>query len=164
MPSNPLKRKLRALTTDDLLRRQEGGKAKRVRLSDSEESDDELSGSESVSELEESEKVDEDTGSEEGEDEEEEEDNDDDEEDAHVNATIVEDRIRSNRMEQTSRIVKLTPPKPMATAFSELGISPPLEAALRSMSIQVPTEVQAACIPPLLDGTSCHFAADCCFG
>ena len=36
--------------------------------------------------------------------------------------------------------------------FSSLGISSPLQAALKSMSIKLPTEVQAACIPPLLEG------------
>lgn len=36
--------------------------------------------------------------------------------------------------------------------FSSLGISAPLQAALKSMSIKLPTEVQAACIPPLLQG------------
>lgn len=36
--------------------------------------------------------------------------------------------------------------------FSSLGISAPLQAALKSMSIKLPTEVQAACIPPLLEG------------
>jgi ATP-dependent RNA helicase DDX49/DBP8 len=33
-----------------------------------------------------------------------------------------------------------------------MGISTPLQAALNSMSIRTPTEVQAACIPPLLLG------------
>lgn len=37
-------------------------------------------------------------------------------------------------------------------SFSEMGISVPLEAALHRMSIHTPTEVQAACIPPLLSG------------
>lgn len=37
-------------------------------------------------------------------------------------------------------------------SFSEMGISAPLEAALRRMSIHTPTEIQAACIPPLLSG------------
>ena len=39
-------------------------------------------------------------------------------------------------------------------SFSELGISDPLQAALASMSISKPTEVQTACIPVLLDGES----------
>ena len=36
--------------------------------------------------------------------------------------------------------------------FSSLGISATLQTALKSMSIKLPTEVQAACIPPLLEG------------
>ncbi|KAJ7781301.1 P-loop containing nucleoside triphosphate hydrolase protein [Mycena metata] len=47
-----------------------------------------------------------------------------------------------------------TRPTPPAT-FSGLGISAPLQAALTSMSIRAPTEVQAACIPPLLQGRDC---------
>ncbi|KAK0206466.1 P-loop containing nucleoside triphosphate hydrolase protein [Desarmillaria ectypa] len=41
------------------------------------------------------------------------------------------------------------------TSFPDLGISRPLQAALTSMSIRMPTEVQAACIPPLLSGRDC---------
>jgi len=37
-------------------------------------------------------------------------------------------------------------------SFSEMGISAPLEAALHRMSIHTPTEIQAACVPPLLSG------------
>ncbi|KAJ6614301.1 P-loop containing nucleoside triphosphate hydrolase protein [Mycena sp. CBHHK59/15] len=36
-----------------------------------------------------------------------------------------------------------------------MGISAPLQLALTSMSIRTPTEVQAACIPPLLQGRDC---------
>ncbi|KAG7449305.1 DEAD-domain-containing protein [Guyanagaster necrorhizus] len=41
------------------------------------------------------------------------------------------------------------------TSFSDLGISGSLQAALTSMSIRTPTEVQAACIPPLSSGRDC---------
>nr|GAT54082.1 predicted protein [Mycena chlorophos] len=41
------------------------------------------------------------------------------------------------------------------TSFAALGISAPLQTALAAMSIRVPTEVQAACIPPLLQGRDC---------
>ncbi|KAJ3513088.1 hypothetical protein NMY22_g15146 [Coprinellus aureogranulatus] len=41
------------------------------------------------------------------------------------------------------------------TTFASLGISAPLRAALKSMSITSPTEVQAACIPPILSGRDC---------
>ncbi|KAF8741100.1 hypothetical protein AX14_005707 [Amanita brunnescens Koide BX004] len=40
-------------------------------------------------------------------------------------------------------------------SFSGLGISTPLQAALASMSITKPTEVQASCIPALLTGRDC---------
>jgi ATP-dependent RNA helicase DDX49/DBP8 len=36
--------------------------------------------------------------------------------------------------------------------FSSLGVSPPLLSALSKMAIHAPTEVQQACIPPLLAG------------
>jgi ATP-dependent RNA helicase DDX49/DBP8 len=49
------------------------------------------------------------------------------------------------------------PPPPSETpqnprSFSSFGISKALVAVLTSMSIKVPTEVQTACIPPLLSG------------
>lgn len=43
-------------------------------------------------------------------------------------------------------------PQTTARLFASFGISPTLLAALTSMSIKVPTEVQMACIPPLLAG------------
>lgn len=43
-------------------------------------------------------------------------------------------------------------PKRSARSFNDIGISPALEAALHRMSIHTPTEVQAACIPPILAG------------
>lgn len=42
--------------------------------------------------------------------------------------------------------------KKLPGSFSALGISPQLQSALTTMSIRTPTEVQAACIPPLLAG------------
>ncbi|KAJ7744498.1 ATP-dependent rRNA helicase RRP3 [Mycena maculata] len=48
----------------------------------------------------------------------------------------------------------ITRPPPLTTFFG-LGISPSLQAALISMSIRKPTEVQTACIPPLLQGRDC---------
>ncbi|KAI6035316.1 P-loop containing nucleoside triphosphate hydrolase protein [Pisolithus orientalis] len=43
-------------------------------------------------------------------------------------------------------------PTQLVSSFAEMGISPSLEAALRRMSIHTPTEIQSACIPPLLSG------------
>lgn len=54
-------------------------------------------------------------------------------------------------------IINHTTQKPAATnaqtaSFASFGIATPLLAALNSMSIKAPTSVQAACIPPLLQG------------
>jgi ATP-dependent RNA helicase DDX49/DBP8 len=43
--------------------------------------------------------------------------------------------------------------------FSSLGVSPPLLSALSKMAIHAPTEIQQACIPPLLAGQSLWFWA-----
>ncbi|KZS91271.1 DEAD-domain-containing protein [Sistotremastrum niveocremeum HHB9708] len=40
-------------------------------------------------------------------------------------------------------------------SFTSLGISDPIVRALANMSIKLPTEVQAACIPPMLAGKDC---------
>lgn len=45
-------------------------------------------------------------------------------------------------------------PKHLARSFNDMGISSVLEAALHRMSIHTPTEVQAACIPPILAGAA----------
>ncbi|KAJ8698282.1 putative RNA helicase [Pleurotus ostreatus] len=44
---------------------------------------------------------------------------------------------------------------PHVESFAALGISKPLQNALKSVSIKVPTEIQSACIPPLLAGRDC---------
>ena len=59
------------------------------------------------------------------------------------------------RAETTPTAVRQeTQATPVSTSFASLGISPILLKALSSMSIRAPTEVQAACIPPLLQGKS----------
>jgi ATP-dependent RNA helicase DDX49/DBP8 len=40
-----------------------------------------------------------------------------------------------------------------ARSFVDMGVAPPLNAALARISIRAPTEIQAACIPPLLAGS-----------
>ncbi|KAH8830791.1 ATP-dependent rRNA helicase RRP3 [Flagelloscypha sp. PMI_526] len=47
---------------------------------------------------------------------------------------------------------ELLSPTSTDITFASLGVSKPLQAALASMSIRHPTEVQTACIPPLLSG------------
>ena len=44
--------------------------------------------------------------------------------------------------------------KVTTVTFSSLGISPTLLSALSKMAIHAPTEIQQACIPPLLAGQS----------
>lgn len=65
------------------------------------------------------------------------------------------ERIRvSSKKPATPKNVPETPMPPATTDFAELGISPSLVRALRTMSIRKPTPVQAACIPSLLSGES----------
>ncbi|OSX60130.1 hypothetical protein POSPLADRAFT_1147823 [Postia placenta MAD-698-R-SB12] len=47
----------------------------------------------------------------------------------------------------------ISPTRP--STFASLGITSTLFNALSKMSIRVPTEIQAACIPPLLEGEDC---------
>ena len=49
--------------------------------------------------------------------------------------------------------IPLPTSSPRPPTFAEMGVSSSLVSAMNKMSIQTPTEVQAACIPPLLDGT-----------
>jgi len=65
---------------------------------------------------------------------------------------VVEDRLTSVRPSKTQTPPSV--PKIRQTTFASLGISSPLQGALTGMSIKVPTEVQAACILPLLAGKS----------
>lgn len=44
------------------------------------------------------------------------------------------------------------PPNRLPTTFEAMGISSALVGALSKLSINAPTEIQAACIPPLLQG------------
>jgi ATP-dependent RNA helicase DDX49/DBP8 len=43
----------------------------------------------------------------------------------------------------------------LKTTFSSLGISPRLITSLRTLAISRPTEIQAACIEPILQGRDC---------
>ena len=44
-------------------------------------------------------------------------------------------------------------PKAPSTTFTTLGLSPPLISALAGTNIRKPTEIQSACIEPILEGT-----------
>lgn len=134
------------LTTDELLKLQETRKRgepakKRRRLS--------ISSVEDVSDEEDQSAESADAGVE-----------DDSEEDVPVQLvpkkTDIEDRFGFLAKQRTTattegKTVKIAS-TPQVASFTELGISRPLQLALKAMSIKAPTAVQAACIPPLLAG------------
>lgn len=148
------------LTTDDLLKLQEGPPSKRIRFSSPLSLDprpsvginDESSSASSGPE-------DDPTDQEDSQD-----------ETDSFPGKVDDEQIDSNRLQsktaiensgrlklyRTSPISAHTPrlaqaPKHSIT-FGDMGISSVLEAALRRMSIHKPTEIQAACIPPILAG------------
>lgn len=132
--------KRQVLTTDDLLRLQEEKPRKRRRAS----TPSDRSGS-----------VSEDSNSE-AEEEAEASNSEDEEELPPQNEP--EDEATSSRFafkpRHTVDVLSKSPPtssSPVHT-FSSLGITPTLVAAMSKMSIQAPTEVQTACIPPLFAG------------
>ncbi|KII94809.1 hypothetical protein PLICRDRAFT_660380 [Plicaturopsis crispa FD-325 SS-3] len=138
--------KRREITTDELMRRQEEPLRKRARLDDDSSTDDEDEGSTSG------------TGSATEDEESGEESEGTEEEDAgsdREEATLAPppDRFDFSRIRRDPTSAAPSPRPP--SSFETMGISPPLQAALYSMSIKTPTEVQAACIPPLLAGRDC---------
>ncbi|KAJ6539286.1 P-loop containing nucleoside triphosphate hydrolase protein [Mycena capillaripes] len=145
--------KRKSLTADDLLRQQEGPQ-KRVKFSSRHSSpsparasgsnDGETSADEEDSSLNSDNDVDED---------EDEDDSDDEESAVPQESRVDSSSSRLNLKPRTDH--KPTTSLPSSTTFSGLGISAPLQSALTSMSIRTPTEVQAACIPPLLQGRDC---------
>ncbi|KAH6914968.1 ATP-dependent rRNA helicase RRP3 [Coprinopsis sp. MPI-PUGE-AT-0042] len=78
-------------------------------------------------------------------------DSDSEETSAYVMPTI--DRFAS-AFRKSNNALEVNPPK-SASSFRDLGISSVLQSALASMSIKLPTEVQSACIPPILAGKDC---------
>lgn len=66
----------------------------------------------------------------------------------------------SSRVSFAPRTAVPIPPQPpsslptKATSFASFGITPALLSALNKISIRTPTEIQSACIPPLLEGKS----------
>jgi ATP-dependent RNA helicase DDX49/DBP8 len=72
----------------------------------------------------------------------------------HVSKFVVHDRFDFSTRKTGSSVVQFKPEVQPLASFASLGISDSLQSALTSMSITTPTEVQAACIPPLLAGTS----------
>lgn len=151
LPSTMLSRsKRRALTTDDLMRRQElrpRKRQKRVRDEDEDGlqgSDDSASGEDSQSEglstL----------------------DEDEDGQDSTSEISIPNEegdavpsrfsfKFRQDTTTKKNTVSSHASPL-LPLTFADMGVSLSLVSAMNKMSIHTPTEIQAACIPPLLDG------------
>ncbi|KDQ64282.1 hypothetical protein JAAARDRAFT_27907 [Jaapia argillacea MUCL 33604] len=143
--------KRKAVTTDDLMRMQEGPRPKRPRRQDSKA----ILGAENFS-------GDDESGSEGA-------DNDGSQDSESESADVVEsDTVEKETLAGTSSRFTLKPRtqlgqnpsngrpgKPGPPTFASLDISTSLQAALTKLAIRTPTEIQAACIPPLLAGRDC---------
>ncbi|KAF8076326.1 DEAD-domain-containing protein [Lyophyllum atratum] len=158
---------------DDLSRKLEGPRRKKARLSlaTDPDSDDVLTGRGSRSGTdsgdvdtsdEEASREDEQEGEEDEEDSEDAEEEGDGDDSDETEPRPQEDLVVQDRFGSLFESKKRHPSRPSSpptqqkeVSFFSLGISPPLQAALSSMSIWNPTGVQAACIPPLLSGRDC---------
>lgn len=124
------------LTVDDLLRQQEQPLRKKIRLSYSDPGDDEASSESGFHESEYTALS---------------HNLNDDSFQVQVDSSLEDHSRFFNKATTLSPKLQESLPVKSCT-FSSLGISALLQAALKSMSIKFPTEVQAACIPPLLEG------------
>lgn len=173
--------KKRAFTADELLRLQEEPASKRLKIRDgkvlhirhssseagSADSQDEAEHASEYSEEEEGSDVDfriphktdgaakgvwtDEEGSEE---EEEDEEDSDDESPTTFNVgsvTSTQDRF-SSALKAKERDTPIPNSTTVAHSWTSLGVSTPLQVAMKSMSITTPTEVQSGCIPPMLAG------------
>ncbi|KAF7355262.1 ATP-dependent RNA helicase DBP8 [Mycena sanguinolenta] len=146
--------KRKSLTADDLLRQLEGPQKRLKTSRHSSPSSPRASASEHEEDEEDS-ASDSDNAAHDGADD---ADTDTDEETSHQAGLLQETRddASSSRLIFKPRTNHDAPVRPAAsTTFSGLGISKTLQTALTSMSIRTPTEIQAACIPPLLQGRDC---------
>nr|VWO95192.1 ATP-dependent RNA helicase CshA (EC [Ganoderma boninense] len=169
--------KRRKLTADDLMRMQEGPRRKRLRLDDTDEEDLDVQDSSSGDEAEadghkehHGDGGDSESGSEEDGDDSDSGSGDESDLSQHAAPPISiprreedenqdeDSRFASSRISFKPRATKTAafqPPlrtKPLPASFETMGISSVLVSALAKMHIQSPTEIQAACIPPLLEG------------
>lgn len=156
--------KRRALTADDLMRLQEGPQRKRIKIDDSDEEaldSDVGSSSEKEDTEDEQEEGEEDEGSEEAEWK---SDDGDDMRHGPLPVSLLQDEDEENtrfssRVSFKPRTANPVPQtvaprsQPLPTSYEDMGISSVLVAALAKMSIRSPTEIQAACVPPLLAGS-----------
>lgn len=155
--------KRRALTTDDLMRRQEEPIQKKLRRAPIAElhEEEQSGGDDSPGSLDGHETEEEDAD----EDFESHDDEEDISEAEQTSGTLsVPERFSSSRVESSkprSRIKATDPPKEQPSSFLSLGVSNDLQAALSAMSIRTPTEIQAACIPPILAGEYSIFIIVC---
>jgi ATP-dependent RNA helicase DDX49/DBP8 len=133
-----------ALTMDDLMRMQEARPHKRMRLDeDTEVSSGSGSGSDDEGGFE-------DEGGEDIEEDREEEEQYSAGDHPH---SSQKDFGTVSRVSATASAPKHSITSPItATTWTDMNISGPLQTALASMSIRAPTEIQSACIPPLLSG------------
>lgn len=143
--------KRRTLTTDDLMRRQEVGPRKRLKpIRD--EDEDSLRDFDGLASAEDS-QSDGLSAPDEG------EDSEDSQPEIPV-SNAEEDGTIPSRFSSKPRqgtVAKETTVSPHASSpppptFAGMGVSSSLISAMNKMSIRAPTEIQAACIPPLLDG------------
>jgi ATP-dependent RNA helicase DDX49/DBP8 len=74
--------------------------------------------------------------------------------DGNAGTFDVQDRVSLGCRERTQQIRNRqnSQEKSTSPSFRAFGISPALLAVLSSMSITMPTEIQAACIPQILAG------------
>lgn len=137
--------KRRTVTTDDLLRIQEEPQSKRIKLSDPAAADlgSDTDGSQVETYRDEHHPSDEDSDSD--------SDSDSAEFSSHDDLSSFS-RVKPPPSGADAKLKVTQPPRP--TSFASLGVSPDLQSALSTISIRTPTEVQAACIPPLLSGAS----------
>jgi hypothetical protein len=149
------------LTTDDLLKLQEGYPSKKFRLSTiisdsghsagSDESDSTAPSSGDDSSDQEGSQEDAESISDQLNDEQFERD--------RLELGTIEDSGRLKLSRHTDSISTSTPrptqiPEQLIRSFSDMGVSSALESTLHRMSIHTPTEIQAACIPPILAGAN----------
>jgi ATP-dependent RNA helicase DDX49/DBP8 len=157
------KNKRRELTADDLMRMQEGPPRKRARLVEELAAEEDSGASRSPSEDEDEEDGNHKDGSADSgisTDDDEQDDEDDiegsDEDEAVHRVAPVHSASRVTTIPRATLAAKPATPsaRPRPTSWSDLDVSGTLRAALASMSIKAPTEIQSACIPPLLAGES----------
>lgn len=158
--------KRRALTADDLLRLQEEPPSKRARIN--EDLDATYAYETANSDAEEVDTGVESGASQSGSEDSSEQNSDSEDAASDVARPITADwdaggRVTQSRISvvpRTTRVVTGNVSRPSASTFVSLGISSVLQDALAKMSIRVPTEVQTACIPPLLQGECRVIAPD----